>query len=74
MDGGGEGGGGEGGGEGHLFMSVLMTYVAINYEKRLKKESASKYFLEVKVVVIRTNAPSMINHILPSLFLELAII
>ena len=39
----------------------------------LKKDFASKYFLEVNVVVIRTNPPSMINHMLPSLFLELVI-
>ena len=54
-------------------MSVLITFVAINYEEMLKKDFASKYFLEVNVVVIRTNPPSMINHMLPSLFLELVI-
>ena len=37
------------------FMSVLITFVAM-----LKKDFASKYFLEVNVVVIRTNPPSMI--------------
>ena len=56
------------------FMSVLITFVAINYEEMLKKDFASKYFLEVNVVVIRTNPPSMINHMLPSLFLELVIV
>ena len=56
------------------FMSVLITFVAINYEEMLKKDFASKYFLEVNVVVIRTNPPSMINHMLPSLFLEHVII
>ena len=55
------------------FMSVLITYVAISYEEMLKKDFTSKYFLEVNVVVIRTNPPSMINHMLPSLFLELVI-
>ena len=39
-------------------MSVLITFVAINYEEMLKKDFASKYFLEVNVVVIRTNFPS----------------
>ena len=42
-------------------MSVLITFVAINYEEMLKKDFASKYFLEVNVVVIRTNPPSKIN-------------
>ena len=37
------------------FMSVLITFVAINYEEMLKKDFASKYFLEVNVVVIRAN-------------------
>ena len=55
-------------------MSVLITFVAINYEEMLKKDFASKYFLEVNVVVIRTNPPSMINNMLPSLFLELVIV
>ena len=55
------------------FMSVLITFVAINYEEMLKKDFTSKYFLEVNVVVIRTNPPSMIN-MLPSLFLELVIV
>ena len=55
------------------FMSVLITFVTINYEEMLKKDFASKYFLEFNVVVIRTNHPSMINHMLPSLFLELVI-
>ena len=50
-------------------MSVLITFVAINYEEMLKKDFASKYFLGVNVVVI-TNPLSMINHILPSLFLS----
>ena len=54
-------------------MSVLITFVAINYDELLKKDFAWKYFLEVNVVVIRTNPPSMINHMLPSLFLELVI-
>ena len=52
------------------FMSVLITFVAINNEKMLKKE----YFLEVNVVVIRTNHASMINSMLLSLFLELVIV
>ena len=52
-------------------MSVLITFVAINSEEMLKKDFASKYFLEVNVVVIRTPpSPSMINPMLPSLFLE----
>ena len=55
-------------------MSVLRTFVPINYEEMLKKDFASKYCLEVNVVVIRTNPPLMINHMLPSLFLELVII
>ena len=46
------------------FMSVLITFVAINYAEMLKKYFASKYFLEVNVVVIRTNLPSMINDML----------
>ena len=37
------------------FMSVLITFVAINYEEKLRKDFVSKYFLEVNVVVIRTN-------------------
>ena len=56
------------------FMSVLITFVAINYEEMLKKDFASKYFLEVIVVVIRTNPPSMIDHMFLSLFLELVIV
>ena len=56
------------------FMSVLITFVAINCEEMLKKDFALKYFLEVNVVVIRTNPPSIINNMLPSLFLELVII
>ena len=56
------------------FLSVLITFVAINYEEMLKKDFASKYFLEVNVVVIRTNHTSMINSMLPSLFLELVIV
>ena len=55
------------------FMSVLITFVAINYEEMMKKDFASKYFLEVNVVVISTNPPSMI-YMLPSLFLELVIV
>ena len=55
-------------------MSVMITFVAINYEEMLKKDFTSKYFLEVNVVVIRTNLPSMINNMLPSLFLELVIV
>ena len=55
-------------------LSVLITFVAINYEEMLKKDFTSKYFLEVNVVVIRTNPPSMINNMLPSLFLELVIV
>ena len=56
------------------FMSVLITFVAINYEEMLKKDFASKYLLEVNVVVIRPNPPSMTDHMLPSLVLELVII
>ena len=56
------------------FMSVLTTFVAINYEEMLKKDFASKYLYEVNVVVIRPNPPSMIDHMLPSLVLELIII
>ena len=56
------------------FMSVLITSVAINYEEILKKDFASKYFLEVNVVVIRTNPPSVIKNMLPRLFLELVIV
>ena len=61
------------------FVSVSITYVAMNYEEMLKKDFASKYFaskyfLEFSVVVIRTNPPSMINHMLSSLFLELVIV
>ena len=55
-------------------MSVLITFVAINYEEMRKKDFTSKYFLEVNIVVIRTNLPSMINNMLPSLFLELVIV
>ena len=44
------------------FMSVLITFVAINYEEMLKKDFASKYFLEANVVAIRANSPSVINH------------
>ena len=55
-------------------MSMLITFVAINYEEMLNKDFASKYFFEVSVVVIRTNLPSMISHMLPSLFLELVIV
>ena len=55
-------------------LSVSITFVAINYEKMPKKDVTSKYFLEVNVVVIRTNPPSMINNMLPSLFLELVIV
>ena len=55
-------------------MSVLTTFVAINYEEMRKKYFASKYFLEVTVAVIRINPLSMINHMLPSLFLELVIV
>ena len=31
------------------FMSVLITFAAINYEEMLKKDFALKYFLEVNV-------------------------
>ena len=37
----------------------------------LKKDFASKNFLEINIVVIRTNPPSIINHMLPSYFLSL---
>ena len=56
------------------FMSVLITFVATNYEEMQKKDFASKYFLEVNLVVIRTKPPSVINNMLPSLFLELVIV
>ena len=36
-------------------MSVLITFVAINYKEMLKKHFASKYFLEVNVVAKTTN-------------------
>ena len=36
------------------FMTVLITFVAINYEEMVTKDFASKYFLKVNVVVIRT--------------------
>ena len=39
------------------FMSVLITFVAINNEETLKKDFASKYFFEVKTVAIRTKTP-----------------
>ena len=56
------------------FVSVMITFVAINYAEMLKKDFASKYFLEVNVVVIRTNPPSVIKNMLPRLFLELVIV
>ena len=55
-------------------MPVLITFVAINYGEILKKNFASKYFLEVNEVVIRTNLLSMINHMITRFFLELVII
>ena len=39
------------------FVSVLIIFVAMNYEEMLKKDFVSKYFLKVNVVVIRTNPP-----------------
>ena len=39
------------------FISVLITFVAINNEETPKKDFASKYFLEVKTVAIRTKPP-----------------
>ena len=36
------------------FISVSITFVAINHEEMLKKDFASKYFLEVNAGVIRT--------------------
>ena len=39
------------------FMSLLITFVAINNEETLKKDFASKYFFEVKTVAIRTKTP-----------------
>ena len=36
------------------FVSVLITFAAINYEEMPKKDFALKYFLEINVVVIRT--------------------
>ena len=35
-------------------MSVSIASIAINNEEMLRKDFASKYFLEVKAVVIRT--------------------
>ena len=55
-------------------MSVLVTIVAINYDEMLKKDFVSKYFLDMNVVVIRTNPPSIINYMLSSLLLELVVI
>ena len=55
-------------------MFVMITLVAVNYEEMLKKDFTSKYFIEVNVVVIRTNPPSVINNMLSSLFLELVIV
>ena len=55
-------------------MSVLITIVAINYDEMLKKDFVSKYFLDMNVVVIRTNPPAIINHMLSSLLLELVVI
>ena len=55
-------------------VSVLITFVVINYEEMLKKDFSSKYFLEVNVVVIRAKPSSMINNMLPSLFFELVIV
>ena len=54
-------------------MSVPITFVAVNHEEILKEDFALKYFLEVNVVVINPLL-SMINLILSTLFLELAII
>ena len=56
------------------FMLVSITFVAITHEEMLKKDFVPKYFFPVKAVAIRTNPPSMINHMLPTLFLELVII
>ena len=56
------------------FMLVSITFVAINHEEMVKKDFALKCFLEVKAVAIRTNPPSIINHTLPSLFLDLVTI
>ena len=39
------------------FMSVSITFVAVNHEEMLKKDFASKYLLEVKAVAIRTKLP-----------------
>ena len=55
-------------------MFVMITLVAVNYEEMLKKDFTSKCFIEVNVVVIRTNPPSVINNMLSSLFLELVIV
>ena len=38
------------------FISVSITFVAINHEEMLKKDFASKYFLEVNAGVIRTKS------------------
>ena len=56
------------------FMLVSMKFVARSHEELLKKDFALKYFLEVKAMAITTNPPLVINHLLPSLFLELVII
>ena len=39
------------------FLSLSIAFVARNHEEMLKKDLSSKYFLEVKVVAIRTNPP-----------------
>ena len=48
-------------------MSFSITFLAINKED-IMKDFDLRYFLEVKAVAIRTKIPSMINHMLLSLF------
>ena len=54
-------------------MLVSITFV-IDHEEILKKDFAMKDFLTFKGVAITINPPSIINHMSPSLFLELFII
>ena len=39
------------------FMSMSITFVAINHEEMLKKDFVSKCFLEVKAMAERTKPP-----------------
>ena len=51
--------------------SSWLSEICVSVDNNGSKNFASKYFLEVNVVVIITNPPSMINHMLP---IELVII